>query len=314
MVFNFAIFDYNEIMQFELTEELINEIIFFMEDQNGDFCLDTRKGIIISRDDDEFDDDDFGDAEFNDNDDDDEEGRFISLPDWQPSDGFRLMESFAAGLHNPVVRKHLSAALNRGRGVFRAFKDAISEYPEVEKLWFSYKDREMKREVIRWYNSLREQWGMELIGEEPEDIDDLALEDFSFRDGSAADTELAKQLHRSCIDVAENEITLSPYIFPGDMCIVAENSGGEFAAYICAAKTESESGGLHVNALEVKPEYRGLGLGKTLLARLLKQADSRNISRISIDLPAESETFSRVLSREDFQPVVTRYCRKTSLP
>jgi len=303
MVFNFAIFDYNAIMQFELTEELINEIIFFMEDQNGDFCLDTRKGIVISGDDDEFD--------YDNDDDNDEEGRFISLPDWQPSDGFRLMESFAAGLHNPMVRKHLSAALNRGRGVFRAFKDTISEYPEVEKLWFSYKDREMKREVIRWYNGLREQWGMERIGEEPEDIDDLALEDFRFRNGSAADSEAAEQLHRSCIDDAENKIVLSARVFPGDMCIVAENSGGEFAAYICVAKTES--GGLHVNALEVKPEYRGLGLGKTLLGRLLEQADGKNFSRVSIDLPAESETFSRVLSREKFQPIVTRYCRESSM-
>jgi len=292
-------------MRFELTNELIDEILFFMEDQDGRFSLDTRKGIVIS-DDGEFDDDD--DEDETDDNDDDDEGRFISLPEWESSEGFKLMESFAAGLHNSVVRKHLSSALNRGRGVFRAFKDAIAEYPEVEKLWFAYKDREMKREVIRWYNGLREQWGMELIGEEPEDIADLAQEDFHFRDGSAADTELAEQLHRSCIDDAEKKVVLSAWFFPGDMCIVAENSGGEFAAYICAAK--SESGGLHVNALEVKPEYRGLGLGKALLGRLLEQADAKNISSVSIDLPVESEIFSRVLSREDFKPLVTRYCRK----
>jgi len=296
-------------MQFELTNELIDEILFFMEDQDGSFYLDTRKGIVINNDFDDFDDDDDDDENETD---DDEEGRFISLPEWEPSDGFKLMESFAAGLHNSVVRKQLSSALNRGRGVFRAFKDAVSEHPEVEKLWFAYKDREMKREVIRWYNGLREQWGMELIGEEPEDIADLAQEDFHFRDGSAADTDLAEQLHRSCIDDAEKKVVLSARFFPGDMCIVAENSGGEFAAYICAAS--SESGGLHVNALEVKPEYRGLGLGKTLLGRLLEQADSKNISSVSIDLPAESEIFSRVLSREDFQPVVTRYRRKSDQP
>jgi len=289
-------------MQFELTDELIDEIIFFMEDQDGDFCLDTRKGIVISRDDDDEENDD----------DNDEDGRFISIPDWQPSDGFRLMESFTVGLHNSVVRKNLSAALNRSKGVFRAFKDAISQYPEVEKLWFAYKDREMKREVMQWYNGLREQWGMELIGEEPEDIDDLALEDFRFREGSAADSEAAEQLHRSCIGDAENSTSLSAWVFPGDMCIVAESAGGEFAAYICAAirAAPAEASGLHVAALEVKPEYRGLGLGKALLARLLEQADSRNISRISIDLPAEFENFSRVLSREQFQPLVTRYCRE----
>jgi GNAT superfamily N-acetyltransferase len=66
-----------------------------------------------------------------------------------------------------------------------------------------------------------------------------------------------------------------------------------------------------VAALEVKPEYRGLGLGKALLDRLLEQADSGNISRVSIDLPAEFENFARVLSRAVFYPAVTRYCRET---
>jgi hypothetical protein len=51
------------------------------------------------------------------------------------------MEHFAAGLRNPVVRNELTLALNRGRGVFRAFKDILSRYPETEKLWFSYKER-----------------------------------------------------------------------------------------------------------------------------------------------------------------------------
>lgn len=38
----------------------------------------------------------------------------------------------------------------------------------------------MKREVIRWYNALREEWGLELIGEEPEETDDLVQDDFRF--------------------------------------------------------------------------------------------------------------------------------------
>jgi GNAT superfamily N-acetyltransferase len=166
----------------------------------------------------------------------------------------------------------------------------------------------MKREVIQWYNALRESWGLELIGEEPEDIEDIAQEDFRFREGRAADSEAAKNLHQACIENAAPPVELAPWIFPGDICVVAESAGGDFAAYICASAT---NGGYHIAALEVKPEYRGLGLGKALLNRLLEQAGSGNISGISIDLPAEFENFARVLSRAGFRPVVTRYYRKT---
>ena len=33
-------------MQFELTDVLIDEILFFMEDQSGEFYIDTVEGIV----------------------------------------------------------------------------------------------------------------------------------------------------------------------------------------------------------------------------------------------------------------------------
>ena len=291
-------------MRFELSGELIDELLFYMEDQNGEFFLDTSRGIVVN------------DGEtIAEQDEDDSNDRYITLPDWGPSEGFRLMERFIAGLHNPAARKELAAALDRGKGVFRAFKDTIAQYPEVEKLWFNFKDRHMKREITRWYNSLRELWGLELIGEEPEDIESLALEDFHFRPGVAADREAAEKLRRLCAgngaeteagDSAEKAGT-SPWIFPGDICVVTESSGGEFAAYISAAHTAPAN--IHIYALEVTPEHRGLGLGKTLLSRLLEIADNSGITGITIDIPAENETFSRVLNREFFKPKTIRYCR-----
>jgi len=294
-------------MQFELNQTLIDEIIFFMEDQSGEFLLDTQEGIVIKMDDEEFDQDDF----------DADNGRYVSLPDWGPSDGFRLMEHFTAGLHNALVRGELSSALDRGRGVFRAFKDTLARYPETEKLWFGYKDREMKRKVISWYNSLRETWGLELIGEEPEDIAGLALEDFRFRTGTAQDSALAQELHHDCLDgddgvhaeqasSAAVAAGMGEWVFPGDLCLVAETAGGEFAGYISAARADT---GLRVCALEVQAEYRGLGLGKALLSRLLEQADSEKILHVIADLPAGQEHFARALLRENFSPRVQRYCR-----
>jgi len=291
-------------MQFELSSALIEDILFHMEDQHGDFLLDTHEGIVLPLD--ELDPD-------NDHDD-----RYISLPDWGPSNGFRLMERFAAGLRNALVREELSAALDRGRGVFRAFKDTLTRYPETEKLWFAYKDNEMKREVVSWYNALRESWGLELIGEEPEDIAGLALEDFRFRDGTPEDMASAEELHKACMEEYRNAMEgkaattdvlagMGDWVFPGEISCVAETAGGDFAGYASAVSSSETC--LRLCAVEIHGEYRGLGLGKSLVARVLEQADSRGIQQVVIDLPVGQEYFSRVLLREFFKPCVQRYVR-----
>ena len=204
-------------------------------------------------------------------------------------------------------------------GVFRAFKNALAQYPETEKLWYAYKEREMKREVVSWYNSLRESWGLEQIGEEPEDIAGLALEDFRFREGTATDIPAAEELHRACLgdysrqlvgecadgepaDGAELFTGMGDWAFPGDISFVAETASGEFAGYASAARVDAL---LRICAIEVKPEYRGLGLGKTLLSRIVEHAGKGLI----IDLPAGQDHFSRALVREFFQPCVQRYYR-----
>jgi GNAT superfamily N-acetyltransferase len=293
-------------MQFELTEALINDILFSMEDQERNFFIDSREGVVAG-----------GAEEF-------EAGplskypaesggnRYIPIPHWDSSDGFRLMERFAAQLHNPIVRGELSAALNRGKGVFRAFKDILGRYPEAEHLWFTYKERKMKKEIIRWYNGLREEWGMERIGGEPEETGDLILEDFRFRLSGDIDREAAAELHDTCrreIDMAGSRIQCETD-FPGnplgcaDLAFTAETVGGDFAGYIMGVRRGAV---LHIAALEVKPEYRGLGIGEALISRFLECADRQNTG-ISIDLPAEAEGFSRVLHRIGFRSASVRYC------
>jgi GNAT superfamily N-acetyltransferase len=308
-------------MQFALTEALIDEILFAMEDQSGKFLLDTEQGMLVSMGTGQSDDEAA-----------DEPEHCLPLPEWGPSEGFRLMERFTSALRSPLVREELSAALDRGRGVFRAFKDAVSQYPETEKFWFGFKERAMKRVIIRWYNALREQWGLELIGEEPEDTAGLVLEDFRFRAGVPPDREAALKLHQRCLEsyrggayaggeqegsaardlIAETFAAMNRWEFPGDCCLVAETAGGEFAAYIAAVYSGPSC--LHIHALEVSPEYQGLGLGESLLDRLLETADSLGVPRASVDLPAGTEHFERALLRGSFKPCVQRYCRHRDKP
>jgi len=251
-------------MRFELDEILIDSIIFSMEDQNGDSLLDTQEREIVDIYNNELD-----------NDTDFESDRFISLPEWTSADGYRLMERFTAGLKKPVLREELSSALNRNRGVFRAFRDVLSQYPESEKQWFHFKEREMKNEVIAWYNSLREEWGLEPIGSEPEDTSSLVMEDFVIRE-------------------------------QGEFSFIAETADGDHAGVI-SAKIESNI--LHIDKLEVQNEFRGMGIGKTLLEKLIEKAEQQKID-ITIDLPVESDFFSRTLHLENFEPVTRRFIRK----
>jgi GNAT superfamily N-acetyltransferase len=125
---------------------------------------------------------------------------------------------------------------------------------------------------------------------------------------------LAQKLHLACLDADDAEKAvhaavfagMGEWVFPGDVCFVAETAGGEFAGYISAVRSDTA---LCICAAEVQAEYRGLGLGKALLARLLEQADSEKIPHVILDLPAGQEHFSRALLREHFKPCVQRYCR-----
>lgn len=292
---------YTEHMNFELSDELMDDILFSMEDQETEFLIDTQRGIVLNRE---------GIAEGTEE---GEKDRFINIPDWDSSSGFRLMEHFAASLRNPLLREELGAALNQGRGVFRAFKDILSQYPEAEKLWFAYKEKEMKREIIRWYNALREEWGMNLIGLEPEDTRDLVLEDFRFREYRENDFHEAQSLHVLCRKEFPFMETL--WVFPAEYSLIAETVQGDFAGYIAAAE---KAGILHIYALEIRHEYRGLGLGETLLSRFLEKISSvaekaNGIERINIDIPRIHEGFSRVLFRFGFKAQAASYSLETPI-
>jgi ribosomal protein S18 acetylase RimI-like enzyme len=276
-------------MTFELTEALIDDILFSMEDQEGEFYVDAQEGMVTGGEGEFLEDIDYGDKD-----------RYLPLPEWDSSDGFRLMERFAAQLRNPIVREELSAALNLGKGVFRAFKDILSRHPEAEKLWYNFKEREMKREIIRWYNALREEWGLERIGGEPEETEDLILEDFRFREPLEKDTKAAAELHRLCAEDQDG------WAFPGDLAITAETIGGDFAGYVAGRRGASS---FRVYALEVKPEYRGLGVGEALISRFLDRIKDEEPASISIDLPTGAEGFSRALLRNSFQVSSVRYVR-----
>jgi GNAT superfamily N-acetyltransferase len=245
-----------------LTSEVIDNIIFWMEDQNGNFVINVQTGDILNVNDVQWDGVSADDC--------------VDLPEWGPTNGFGIMENFTASLKNPPAQKKLAAALNRGKGVFRAFKDAIAEYPEVEKLWFAYKEKELEKTVRAWYAGLCEEHGIQKIGEEPEETDELIKEDFQF-----------------AIEKKEKRVT-----------VIVRNAVNKQAGKILAKISGKR---LAVEELFVEEVFRGLGLGEELLKKLLAEYGDMTVT---IDVPIESEAFSRVLLRENFTPQLTRFERK----
>jgi GNAT superfamily N-acetyltransferase len=196
------------------------------------------------------------------------------------------MEQFAALYREPRVREELRAALDQGRGVFRAFKNTLARNPEAERRWHTFKERELRRRVLAWYDDLRISWGLERLGPEPEETEELLLEDFRFRPPAGGDDEAAAALRPG---------TAPPLV-------VAETAAGDFAGYGAL-----RPGGPPAVILEVAPEYRGIGLGEALLERVLEAAPP---GPLILDLPAEFESFAGALRRHSFSPLSTRYLKR----
>lgn len=288
-------------MQFELSEALIDQILFAMEDQKTEHRLDAVNGVVV-----DLADDGAPEAGIDAEPDESPDGgpRYLDLPGWLPADGFRLMERFSASLHNPIVREELVSALDRGRGVFRAFKDVLSARPEVERLWFSFKEREMRREILEWYNALREEWGLERIGEEPEETEDLVLEDFRFRPGTSDDAPAAAELLSLCRERFSCLDAPAALSGPDLFSVVAVTARDEFAGFLLAEKAGKV---VRISWLDVHPDYRGLGVGEELLDRALASLAEDGMDDVLIDLPEGSAAFSRVLYRHGFAVYETRF-------
>ncbi len=118
------------------------------------------------------------------------------LPRWGSAEGFHLMESFVTSLDNPAYREQLSRALTMGKGVFRAFKDALKQNKEIEKLWFAYKEQRLRAVIVSWYNANREARGLAKLPAEPEETEELVMSDFSFAWGPGEHAEEVLRLDR----------------------------------------------------------------------------------------------------------------------
>ncbi|MFP4383726.1 MAG: UPF0158 family protein [Spirochaetia bacterium] len=302
-------------MKFELDKELTDLIIFGMENQGTDFYLDTLDLTLVSDEDFSSPDFDLPDGEIGT----DGEERFISIPEWRSVNGYNLMEKFVASLHNPIFREKLRNILASGRGVFRQFKDTVRERPEIERLWFSFKEREMREVVRDWYNGLREQWGLERLELHEVETDQLILSDFVFTQDSRKWTEEIRAADKAAFTdmfgdfgdayaawAADRERRLIPSPDdPASLVITSETLGGEFAGFAWGVSENLSDGRMlfFLAQLYVIPEYRGLGLGTELFERLTDAAYVKGADRFELSCFGSGKIMEDYLERCGFAPL-----------
>ena len=277
--------------RFKLTPELTDQIIFAMENQTKEFYLDPLTLSIVSE---EL-------LEETDNRD-----ELIALPDWNPSDGYQLMDSFTGSLRNPVYRERLRQILSSGRGVFRGFKNVLKERPDLEKLWFAHKDREMKKRVRLWYGELSEFWDVESLGEEPEETDDLFLDEFTMEESGGDDPSFSefhslyeKELYRDFPeDLRQQLLDFSTLPDGAELVFKAVSPEGT----VCGLMGLSLKLNYAVlNCLYVLPEYRGAGIASGLMDSALSSCYERGAAHIILSLPPEGEVLLENLKRRGFR-------------
>ena len=273
-----------------VTRELIDQIVFGMENQEREYVLDTEDGVVIAAE---------QIPEGADRD------RYLDLPEWRSVDGYNLMEQFVATLHNPIFRERLRAILASGRGVFRQFKDTIRERREIERLWFAFKEREMRDLVTEWYNDVREREGLErleaMIVET--ETDQLVESDFAFRDAVDADYETIRALDRQAFDEVFPDTdpgvvdTIHAHYRAGEpglgasasTVLIADTQGGDFAGFLWSAERRSgETVVAFVLQIYVLPEFRGFGVAREMLNVFSHRMHDRHVGEIWFPLHGTS--------------------------
>ncbi len=294
-------------MNFELTDLLIDDIISAMENQDVEYAVDAKEcQLVISDSDGHLPDDE----------------RYYILPEWGPSDGFELRESFVNNLHSPLAREELQSALHSGRGVFKNFRNVLKNYPEIDKRWHIYKHRFMSARINEWYNSLREIWGLEKLDQLPEMDESLVHDDFSFKEYDSVNDKKIILLNitaDACDDDSlPAEVNGALYRlwrtqFEGNN---AENQTGyicsslsdEFAGCITASPvSENQEKIVMITSLFVPENFRGLGIGTELIEMCITRLQNYGNKWVLIPNTIAPDILQPLLIRTGFRKINSGY-------
>ena len=265
-------------MKFDPVAEIVERIVFAMEDQGADYSVDVETAEMVK---------DRG-AHLGE--------RFVPIPPWRPVDGFHLMERFVAALRNPIHRDRLRNALDSRGRVFRAFKDELRRIPYVEQRWYRFKMAEMRRIVTEWYDLERRSRGLARLGPEPEETDDLVASEFAFGRADAGDLEHVVRLHEAARPLTAD---------PNALLVVVRGSRPGIVGFI--GGVPEGNGAVCIGAIAVAPEFRGLGIGRSLLSHFIDEAAGAGYASVQVALCGQDQEFERLFVQQGFSPVAKTF-------
>lgn len=286
-------------MTFDLTDALAGEISRALENQEKKFLVDAARGTLV----------DSSQAVC-------DEENFYKLPEWDSAAGYALREEFTNALRAPLAKDALQESLHSGRGVFRNFKDALKEFPEVEKLWRRFQYRRMRSYIGGWHDDLREVWGLERL-DEPVDDDSgsLAREDFLFQEyesardkddiadktrGLAFDGGGFDETALAASDLLERLFALGESL--GHTGFACRAPGGDLAGCILAARISERAKNVAViTNFFVAEAYRGLGIGSELVSLFFPALKKLGFRSVLAAGRAVSDSLARFLERAGFE-------------
>ena len=290
-------------MYFELTPEVIDQIIFAMEDQQASSQVLVETGEVVNA------------AQLSERPD----VEAVPVPDWKPVDGYHLMERFVAGLRNPVYQDALRDSLASGKGVFRSFKNTLKNSKEIEKLWYHFKEHEMRQIVREWYDTGREARGLERLGPEPEETDELVSMDFVFVDGAGREGPVegldrlafAENIRQVYPEAGDDDVDAAYDVSrrfepeldaPESRLICAASPSDELVGFVWGIVEEPPVRGREwrIVQLAVTPSYRGLGVATHLLDEFTRRAADNGARSLTITLTGDSLKVSSLFDRAGF--------------
>ena len=297
---------------FEMRDPIVRQIMFAMENQNIGYLMDMEKGQLVRPESVAESERVSSSVEIDPN------ARYQPLPDWTSADGFQLMEQFVAELHNPMIRDRLQEILVSGKRVFRRFKDAIKEHPDVERRFYAFKFLQMRNIVFEWYNRLRELSGLDVVelGAD-EELDDLVLSNVTIQEARPVPATLILELDRQAFHeaYADQDPAVVRYLYkerksrlpgPGDArstVMAAYTPMDDLCAFVWLTRDTLDDGRVLSRLVQVYvlPEYRGLGIGSTIVDTTVARLRREGAATVLVSFPGASEPIYSLLERVGFR-------------
>lgn len=309
---------------FELSESIVAEILFAMENQNEESALVANSQNFSVVPFSEIDSDVNPDINPDD---------VYSLPKWFSSDGFNLLAEFTDKVHDLKVQSELKNVLANGRGVFKNFKNVLKNHAEIEAKFYLFKKKKMMKRISEWYDSLREGWGLgKSKSDALEDDSDIFFDDFIFKKYDFSTDENCVFLEGEKItDELKEEFPNEIGILLADLWNEKQNQNkisdsDKIGGFVCRTLSDEFVGCalFRVNSqcptvaresstlttCFVKKNYRGLGIAKKLILSCVSDLQNRGFSTFFIADSLIPKSFEKVLTDLGFEKIRSAFVAK----